>query len=133
MEVPTETEMDTFYKNLDSSKIKPVALSLIKPYSDQFVSESSSILTIPDLFDNDNFNLSYTDLLKKCFEVEISLSSEDISHIERDTQSQANGSAFFRHKAGRIGALVSGAVCRTNPAQPSQSLIKSICYISTFI
>ena len=74
VEVPTETEMDTFYKNLDKSEIKPVALSLIKPYSDLFVSESSSILTIPDLFDNDNFKLSYTDLLKKCFDVEISLS-----------------------------------------------------------
>ena len=126
MEVPTEAEMDT-YESLDRSKIKPVTLSLIKPYSDQFVSESSSILTISDLFDNDNLNLSYTDLLKKCFDVEISLSSEDISRIERDTQSQANGSAFFRHRAGRIGASMSGAVCRTNPAQPSQSLIKSVC------
>ena len=54
VEVPSETEMDTVYKSLDKSEIKPVALSLIKPYSDQFVSESSSILTIPDLFDNDN-------------------------------------------------------------------------------
>ena len=95
MEVPTETEMDTFYKRLDRSKIKPVALSLIKPYSDQFVSESSSILTIPDFFVNNNLNLPCTDLLKKCFDVEISLSSEDITQIERDTQSQANGSAFF--------------------------------------
>ena len=95
VEVLTEAEMDTFYKSLDRSKIKPVALSLIKPYSDQFISESSSISTIPDLFDNDNLNLSYTDLLKKCFDVEISLLSEEISQIERYTQSQANGSAFF--------------------------------------
>ena len=81
VEVPTETEMDIFCKSLDRSKIKPVALSLIKPYSDQFVSESSSILTIPDVFVNNNLNLPYTDLLK-CFDVEISLSSEDISQIE---------------------------------------------------
>ena len=128
VEVPTEAELDTFYKSLDRSKIKSVALSLIKPYSDQFVSESSSILTIPDVFDNDNLTLSYTDLLKKCFDVEIYFSSEEISQIERDTQSQAIGSAFFRHRAGRIGASMSGAVCRRNPAQPSQSLIKSVCY-----
>ena len=132
VQVPTETEMNILYESLDKSKIKPVALSLIKPYSDQFVSESSSIQTIPDLFDNDNLNLTYTDLLKKCFNVEICLSSKDIAQIERDTQSQANGSAFFRHRAGRIGASMSGAVCRTNPAQPSQSLIKTICYPNLF-
>ena len=72
-----------------------MALSLVKPYSDQFVSESSSIKTIPDLFDNDNLNLPYTDLLKKCFYVEICLSSEDISQIERDTKARQKGFHFF--------------------------------------
>jgi len=56
LQVPTETDMDT-YKSLDKSEIKPVALSLTKPYSDQFVSESSSISTIPDVFGNDNLKL----------------------------------------------------------------------------
>ena len=60
------------------------------------------------------------------------MSSEEISQIERDTKSRENGSAFFRHRAGRIGASVSGAVCLTNPAQPSQSLIKSVCYPHLF-
>ena len=58
-----ETEMNILYESLDKLKIKPVALSLIKPYSDQFVPESSSIQTIPDLFENDNLNLTYTDVL----------------------------------------------------------------------
>ena len=57
VEVPTETEVDTFYKRLDRSKIKLVALSLIKPYSYHFVSERSSILTMPDLFDSDNLKI----------------------------------------------------------------------------
>ena len=65
---PTQTEMDTFYANLNKSSIKPVALSLIQPYSDQFVSQSRSIPTIPDLFD-ENLKLAYPDLLKKCFSV----------------------------------------------------------------
>lgn len=129
---PTQTEMDTFCANLNKSSIKPVALSLIQPYSDQFVSQSRSIPTIPDLFDNKNLKLAYPDLLKKCFSVEICLSNEEILQIEKDTQNQAKGSAFFRHRAGHIGASVSGAVCRTNPAQPSQTLIKSICYPNLF-
>ena len=71
--------------NLNKSRIKPVALSLIEPYPSQFVSQSRSIPTIPDLFDDENLKLSYTDLLKKCFSVENCLSSEEILQIERDT------------------------------------------------
>ena len=52
--------------------------------------------------------------------------------MEKDTQNQAKGSGFLTHRAGRIGASLSGAVCHTNPAQPSQSLIKSICYPHLF-
>ena len=37
-----------------------------------------------------------------------------------------------KHRASRIGASLSGAVCHTNPAQPSQPLIKSICYPHLF-
>ena len=64
--------------------------------------------------------------------MKITLSSGEISQIEKDTQNQAKGSGFFTHRAGRIGASLSGAVCHTNPAQPSQSLIKSICYPHLF-
>ena len=125
VQVPTQTEMDNFYANLNKSRIKPVALSLIEPYSSQFVSQSRSIPTIPDLFDDDNLKVSYIDLLKKCFSVEI-------LQIEKDTQNQAKGSALFRHRAGHIGASVGGAVCQKNPAQPSQTLIESICYPNLF-
>ena len=61
VQFPTQTEMDNFYANLNKSRIKPVALSLIEPYSSQFVSQSRSIPTIPDLFDDENLKLSYTD------------------------------------------------------------------------
>ena len=94
VQVPTQTEMDNFYANLNKSRIKPVALSLIEPYSSQFVSQSRSIPTIPDLFDDENLKLSYTDLLKKCFSVEICLSSEEILQIERDTKPGKGVSIF---------------------------------------
>ena len=86
--------MDNFYANLNKSRIKPVALSLIEPYSSQFVSQSRSIPTIPDLFDDENLKLSYTDLLKKCFSVEICLSSEEILQIEKDTKPGKGVSIF---------------------------------------
>lgn len=59
VQFPIQTEMDNFYANLNKSRIKPVALSLIKPYSSQFVSQSRSIPTIPDLFDDENLTVIY--------------------------------------------------------------------------
>lgn len=56
------------------------------------------------------------------------LSDEYIKIVEQDTRDQAKGPGFLRHRAGRIGASVSGAVYHSNVAQPSQSLIKSVCY-----
>lgn len=132
IKVPTLSEMNNLCRQLNKGKVKPVALSLIEPYSDQFVLKSRQILTISGLFDPENMSLSYPDLLKKCFNLKITLSSEEILLIEKDTQNQAKGTGFFRHRAGRIGASLSWAVCHTNPAQPSQSLIKSICFPHLF-
>ena len=56
------------------------------------------------------------------------LSDEDIKIVGQDTRKQAKGAGFFRHRAGRIGASVSGAVYHSNTAQPLQSLKKSVCY-----
>ena len=66
--------------------------------------------------------------MQKCADVKTILSDENIKIVEQDTREQAKGAGFFRHRAGRIGASVSGAVYHSNTAQPSQSLIKSVCY-----
>ena len=42
------------------------------------------------------------------------------------------GAGFFRHRAGRIGASISGAVFHANLSQPLQSLIKTIFYPSLY-
>ena len=60
------------------------------------------------------------------------LSKEHLKVIEEDTRSQAAGSQFFHHRAGRIGASVSKQASHKDPAQPSTSLIKTICYPSIF-
>ena len=46
------------------------------------------------------------------------LSDQYIEIVEQDTRDQARGPKFFRHRAGRIGASVSGAVYHSNVAQP---------------
>lgn len=62
----------------------------------------------------------------------IHISDKNNKHVEMNTSSQANGSGFFRHRVGRIGASVSGAAFHSNSAQLPQSLIKTICYPNLF-
>jgi len=107
---------------------KAVVLSLIKPYPKQFVVKSRNVSVLSDLYDLNNLELNYPELLKKRVDVKVMLSDEDIKMVEQDTREQAKGARFFRHQAGRIGASVSGAVYHSNTAQPLQSLIKSVCY-----
>lgn len=129
---PSADEMDEFYKSLSECKIKPVCLSLIHPYCESFISSTRKIKALTDLFDNKYMELSYTDLLNECQKVEVKLCDEDIQEIERETVDQARGSAFFRHRAGRIGASKCRAASHTDPSQPSQLLIKAICYPNIF-
>ena len=129
---PTRSEMDLFYSELSKCETKAVALSLIKPHAEAFVKKSRNVPTVSDFFDRKYLAFSYPDLLTACSKVKIQLSESDMLQIEQDTRSQAKGSGFFKHRAGRIGASLSGAVCHTNPALPSQSLIKSICYPHLF-
>ena len=124
--------MNAQLKKLDELNVKPVILSLFKPYSESFMSRSQHVLTMPDLYDPSHLKLSYPDLLKQCFEVTLDLNDNELDAIEEDTRKQSKGNFFFRHRAGRIGASVSWTVAHSNPMQPSQSLIKSLCYPHLF-
>ena len=101
-------------------------------YADQFIAKSRTIPVVSDLFETENLDLDYHELLQKCAEVNLDISRESIELIEKDTRAQARGSGFFRHRAGRIGASVSGAAFHSNLSQPPQALIKSICYPNVF-
>lgn len=120
------------FASLSECQIKPMCLSLIYPFCDSFISSTRNIKSVTDLFENKYLQLSYTDLLKECYRVEVRLSDDEIKAIERETIAQAKGSAFFRHRAGRIGASKCRAASHTDLSQPSQSLIKAICYPNTF-
>ena len=130
--IPTQLasteEMNKFLAALNLCETKPVVLSLIDSYAEQFVVKSRNVPVLSDLYDLNNLELDYPELLQKCVGVKIMLSDEDIKIVEQDTREQAKGPGFFRHRAGRIGASVSGAVYHSNIAPPSQSLIKSVCY-----
>lgn len=120
--------MDMFYAALSKCQIKSIALSLIPEYADSYVVKSRTIPTVFYHFNQKYLDLTYPELFKVCQEVKIEVSKEQIVQVERDTISQAKGNNFFKHRAGRIGALKSKAASQTNPALTSHSLIQSICY-----
>ena len=76
--------------------------------------------------------LEYHDLLKACTDIKVEITENDIKLIEKETQKRSKGTSFYHHRAGRIGVPVCKQACNTHPAQPSQSLIKSMCYPNLF-
>ena len=99
---PTKNDISKFFSKLNECNTKAVALSLVEPYCKQFVSKSRNIPS--------HLNLSYPELLQKCGEIDMTISDADRSLIEMDTRDQANGTAFFSHRAGCIGASQSFVV-----------------------
>ena len=47
---------------------------------------------------------TYPNLLKVCQEIDIKLTMEQITQVERDTVTQANGTNVLKPRARRIGA-----------------------------
>ena len=56
------------------------------------------------------------------------MTEEQATALERLTRDQAKSKTWFKHRAGRVTASRFKAACSTDPHQPAQSLIKSICY-----
>ena len=129
---PTAEELSTFFANLNQCSVKPVALSLQDDYAGQFVVGSRAVPVITDLYETQNLDLNYSDLLSKCLAVKLEITEENIALVEKDTRLQAKCSSFYRHRAGRIGASMSGTASKCNLAKPPQSTIRAICYPHLF-
>ena len=78
-----------------------MALSLAKPYAEEFISKSRDIPTIFDLFNEKYLTLEYHDLLKACMDISIEITEKDIKLTDKDTRKQSEGTSFYHHRAGR--------------------------------
>ena len=130
---PTQVQMENFYSELSKCKINPVVLSLIPPYADSYVLPSHKIPIIMDLFDKNNLELQFNELLKICQSINIEIlffkiTEEQSDHVQKDTIAKSSGTNVFKLRTGRIGTSQSKAAAHSDPALPSQSLIQRICY-----
>ena len=135
IKLPTYDEMDCFYKCLSRSKSKPAILSLVEPYSDNYVPSSSLPgfpLPLTTLHKLEYESLSYTDLLEACETTTACITESEAIAIHKATVTQFHSKLWFRYRAGRITASCMKSVCKTDHSYPSQSLIKCICYPDQF-
>ena len=84
------------------------------------------------MFDENYLQMNYTNLLQECQKIQLRISDAEIQLIERETLNQARESSFYWHRAERIGASQSKEASHKDPSQPSQSLIKAVCYPNVF-
>lgn len=108
-------------------------LSTVLEHSDRFIPKSCTKelpLCLPSMYDAKYLDLKYHELIAKSAEVysSITITAEQAVRLEEITRKQSNSKTWFRFRAGRVTASKFKAAASTNVAQPSQSLIKQICY-----
>ena len=121
---------------LSENETKPAILSLIPGYSNHYVPNISSPQypkPLSSLYDPSFLKLNYPELLKQCEAVELIVTPEMAQSVEGESKQQCHSSIWYRHRPGQNTASKMKAVCHTNSASPSQSLIKQICNPKSFV
>ena len=130
---PSKGELQSFFTNLSKCNSKPALLSIVQPFSDNYIPQQSAKELPPlltELTDPSAFGLPFNELLQTCSKVKakIKVTSEKSKTAEREARDQSSNKKCFLLRGGRITASKSKDAIRTDPSQPSQSLIKTICY-----
>jgi len=130
---PPLMNIKTFYSKLKVANPRAVILSIIPEYSKNFIPVSYTNkfpVNLSTLYKPEYLDLTYDLLLTECEKVfnSLQVTKEQAINLEKETRKQAKSRMWFNYRAGRITASkLKSAVC-TDPSQPSQSLIKAICY-----
>ena len=131
----TEAHLALLFENLSVTGTKPGVLSVVSAYFEQFVPTSANKdfpLPLTSLKNSQYVEMKYDELLKECQSVSLSVTDKMAENVEAATRDQSKSKLWYKYRAGRITASRMKAVCHTNPANPSQSLIKGICYPEAF-
>ena len=79
------------------------------------------------LYQSDFLQLNYDELLEHCESVLVDITQEMANVVEQETRAQSQSKFWFKQRTGRVTASKMKAVCHTNLAHLSHSLIKTIC------
>ena len=128
---PSSDEVSNFLVSLSRCATKRAILAVVESHSSSYVPSSLAKGLPPplcDLFKPEHLEKSFEDLLQLSEDTEVVVTLDQSKAVEEETRTQANSRLWFRMRAGRITASKLKAVCSTDPAMPSVSLILSICH-----
>lgn len=128
---PSHDETMTFFSSLAACSSKPAILSLIDPYSSRYIPQTldSGLPTcLSELYKPEYAELNYGELLTVAKNYSVSITEEQALLVESKTRLQSNSRLWLRMRTGRVTASRFKAVCRTNLAQPSLSLVMALCH-----
>ena len=128
---PSEDQLCQLFSALAASSSKPAILAVVEPHCDSYVPSSLSEglpIVLSTLYNPDFLSLNYSELLAKASECVISVTQEQVDLGENLTRGQNKSRLWSRMRSGRITASRFKDACSTNPAQPSKTLISSICH-----
>ena len=110
---PLPVNLSNLYSDLNNLKQKPVLLSVLPNYCEQFSSNQTTnsypkVLT--ELYDDKYKGLNYANLLLKCDEISfaVNFTEEQAKLIFNETQKQSNCQKWYDFRSGRVTASVSG-------------------------
>ena len=115
--------------------IEPSVLAIVPQYCEKYIHASLDKdlpMVLSDLYKSDNLTLGYDNLLQLALETRLKVTSDQSKAVETKTRDQANSRIWFHMRAGRITASKFKTACCTDPANPSKSLIMSVCYPELF-
>ena len=128
-------DLDMFYKSLSNCDTMPAILSLIPLYSDRYVPKTllqEYPKPLQSLFDPKYMELEYPELLSVSESIEVIVNLDMAKLVEKETVKQSRSNLWFTYRAGRVTASKMKSVCTTDVSNPSQRLIKTICYPEAF-
>ena len=133
---PSTAELDNFYQDLAAGVRKPSILSIVPAHCKKYIPSRPPGLpsTLASLYDYEILKANCSQLIEhcqSCFDA-VKISAEEAKAVEEATRKQAEAKQWFAFRAGRITASKLKAATRTDIAQPSTSLIRSICYPEAF-
>lgn len=135
--VPGVTQIKKFFECLYNLNTNSAILSLPPPHNKHFIPKTST-LNLPEplnrLYSDQHSTLDYKELVSKSKEVfqRMTVTEQQAILIEKAARNQSKSQVWHQTRMGRITASNFHRACHTNPASPSVSLIKTVCYGSTF-
>ena len=114
---------------------KPAVLAVTPGFCDAYVPVSLAPelpMVLSDFYQPDNLSLGYNELLQVAVSTDISVTSLQTVAAEKNTRGQSASRLWFHLRTGRVTASKFRRACHTDPANPSLSLIMSICHPEAF-